>query len=77
MKKLLLSAGTEATEAALKLMRMNGQSIGKKTRNSILENNWHGRTMGSQMMSGNLNKKNGLDMKIKIFIIFSSLTLGL
>ena len=42
-----------------------------------LENNWHGRTMGSQMMSGNLKKKNGLAMKIKIFIIFSSLTLGL
>ena len=57
-KAFLLSAGTEATEAALKLMRMNGQSIGKKRLGIVsLENNWHGRTMGSQMMSGNLKQK--------------------
>lgn len=57
-KAFLLSAGTEATEAALKLMRMNGQSIGKKRLGIVsLENNWHGRTMGSQMMSGNSKQK--------------------
>ena len=57
-KAFLLSAGTEATEAALKLMRMNGKSIGKKRLGIVsLENNWHGRTMGSQMMSGNLKQK--------------------
>ena len=57
-KAFLMSAGTEATEAALKLMRMNGQSK-KKDRLGIisLENNWHGRTMGSQMMSGNIKQK--------------------
>ena len=57
-KAFLLSAGTEATEAALKLMRMNGQ-LKKKKRLGIIsiENNWHGRTMGAQMMSGNLKQK--------------------
>ena len=29
-KAFLLSAGTEATEAALKLMRLNGQKVGKR-----------------------------------------------
>ena len=57
-KAFLLSAGTEATEAALKLMRMNGQSIKKKRLGIVsFENNWHGRTMGAQMMSGNLKQK--------------------
>ena len=50
----LVSAGTEATEAALKLMRLNGL---KKNKDKIgiitLKGNWHGRTMGAQMMSGN------------------------
>ena len=41
-KAFLLSAGTEATEAALKLMRMNGQRIGKKKGGIIcFEGNWH------------------------------------
>jgi len=53
-KAFLLSAGTEATEAAFKLMRMNGQKIGKRRRGVIcIENNWHGRTLGAQMLSGN------------------------
>jgi 4-aminobutyrate aminotransferase / (S)-3-amino-2-methylpropionate transaminase / 5-aminovalerate transaminase len=55
-KCYLLSSGTEATEAALKLMRLNGiRSSYSKTKNGIisLKGNWHGRTMGSQMMSGN------------------------
>ncbi len=57
-KAFLLSAGTEATEAALKLMRMNGQKNGKRKLGIIsLERNWHGRTMGAQMMSGNLQQK--------------------
>jgi 4-aminobutyrate aminotransferase / (S)-3-amino-2-methylpropionate transaminase / 5-aminovalerate transaminase len=57
-KAFLLSAGTEATEAALKLMRMSGQSKNKKRLGIIsIQNNWHGRTMGAQMMSGNLNQK--------------------
>jgi len=57
-KAFLLSAGTEATEAALKLMRMHGQQIGKQKRGIIcIENNWHGRTLGAQMMSSNLSQR--------------------
>jgi 4-aminobutyrate aminotransferase-like enzyme len=57
-KAFLLSAGTEATEAALKLMRMYGQKIGKRRRGIVcIEGNWHGRTMGAQMMSSNLAQR--------------------
>jgi 4-aminobutyrate aminotransferase-like enzyme len=57
-KAFLLSAGTEATEAALKLMRMQGQKIGKRRRGIIcIEGNWHGRTVGAQMMSSNLAQR--------------------
>jgi 4-aminobutyrate aminotransferase-like enzyme len=57
-KAFLLSAGTEATEAALKLIRMRAQKVGK-TRPGIIcvEGNWHGRTMGAQMMSSNTEQK--------------------
>jgi len=54
-KAFLLSAGTEATEAALKLMRLYGQKHGKRRLGIVcIEGNWHGRTMGAQMMSSNL-----------------------
>ncbi len=57
-KAFLLSAGTEATEAAIKLMRMNGQKFGKRRRGIIcIENNWHGRTLGAQMLSSNLGQR--------------------
>ncbi len=57
-KAFLLSSGTEATDAALKLMRMNGQKTGKRRSGIIcIENNWHGRTLGAQMMSSNLNQR--------------------
>lgn len=57
-KAFLLSAGTEATEAALKLLRMNGQKRGKRRRGIIcIEGNWHGRTLGAQMMSSNLSQR--------------------
>ena len=57
-KAFLLSSGTEATEAALKLMRMHGQKIGKRRLGIIcIEGNWHGRTMGAQMMSSNQAQK--------------------
>ncbi|QNJ13131.1 aminotransferase class-III family protein [Synechococcus sp. A18-46.1] len=53
-KAFLLSAGTEATEASFKLMRMYGQKHGKRRRGIIcIEGNWHGRTMGAQMLSSN------------------------
>lgn len=57
-KAFLLSAGTEATEAALKLMRMHGQKTQKRRRGIIcIENNWHGRTVGAQMMSSNIGQR--------------------
>jgi len=57
-KTFLLSAGTEATEAALKLMRLNGLKNTKRRLGIIcFEGNWHGRTMGAQMMSGNNKQK--------------------
>ncbi len=57
-KAFLLSAGTEATEAVLKLMRMNAVRLKKRKRGIIcIEGNWHGRTMGAQMMSGNKSQK--------------------
>ena len=57
-KAFLLSAGTEATEGALKLMRMYGQKNNKRRRGVIcIEGNWHGRTLGAQMMSSNLTQR--------------------
>ena len=54
-KAFLLSAGTEATEAALKLMRLNGQKQGKRRGGVICFNGaFHGRTMGAQMMTGSV-----------------------
>ena len=57
-KAFLLSAGTEATECALKLMRMHGQKVGKRQGGIIcFEGNWHGRTLGAQLMGGNPKQK--------------------
>lgn len=56
-KAFLLSAGTEATEAVLKLIRMHGAKIGKRGGVVTLRGNWHGRTMGAQMMSSNEGQK--------------------
>lgn len=57
-KAFLLSAGTEATECALKLMRMYGFKKGKKKPGIIaFEGNWHGRTVGAQMMGYNPGQK--------------------
>jgi 4-aminobutyrate aminotransferase-like enzyme len=57
-KAFLMSAGTESTEAALKLMRLNGikSSKGKNVVLS-LSGNWHGRTMGAQSLSDNVAQK--------------------
>lgn len=57
-KAFLLSAGTEATECALKLMRMHGQKVGKNRLGIIaFEGAWHGRTLGAQMMGANEQQK--------------------
>ena len=57
-KAFLLSAGTEATECCLKLMRMHG-NLRDKAKPGIVcfEGNWHGRTLGAQMMSYNPAQK--------------------
>ena len=61
-KAFLLSAGTEATEACLKLMRMHGQKIKKKKLGIVcFEGNWHGRTLGAQMMSSNEAQKKWIE----------------
>ena len=53
-KSYLVSTGSEATEAAFKIMRMEGQRRGKRRLGVLcLEGNFHGRTTGAQMMSGN------------------------
>ena len=57
-KAFLLSAGTEATEAGIKLIRMSAQKQGKRRGGIIcIEGNWHGRTMGAQMLSSNLAQR--------------------
>ena len=63
-KAFLMSSGTEATEAALKLMRLNGIKNKKKKLGIIcFEGNWHGRTMGAQLMSGNNQQKKWIGFK--------------
>ena len=52
-KAFLLSAGTEATECALKLMRLYAAAIAKPGKGVIsFEGSMHGRTMGAQMLGG-------------------------
>lgn len=62
-KAFLLSAGTEATEAAFKLIKLYGQNKGYE-KNIILcfEGNWHGRTMGAQMLSSNVDQRAWIDI---------------
>lgn len=53
-KAFLLSAGTEAAECAIKLMRLNGQRT-KLSKVGIVSflGGMHGRTMGAEMLKGN------------------------
>ena len=52
-KAILLSVGTEATERAIKISRIYGESI-SKGKNIIVggEGNYHGKTLGAQMVGG-------------------------
>lgn len=53
-KGFLLSAGTEASECAIKLMRMRGQEIRKSKIGLVsFRGAMHGRTMGAEMLKGN------------------------
>lgn len=57
-KAFLLSAGTEATECGLKLMREQARRQGKRRPGVVcFEGNWHGRTLGAQMMGWNPAQK--------------------
>ncbi len=57
-KAFCLSSGTEATEVALKLMRLHGRLTSPKKIGIIcIEGNWHGRTLGAQMMGFNPSQK--------------------
>jgi 4-aminobutyrate aminotransferase-like enzyme len=57
-KAILLSVGTEATERAIKISRIHGQSIAKG-KNIIIggEGNYHGKTLGAQMVGGQHSDK--------------------
>lgn len=59
-KAILLSAGTEATERALKIARIYGKANKKKY---IIgwTGNYHGKTLNSQMLSGQFNDHNWID----------------
>lgn len=63
-KAFLLSSGTEATECALKLMRMYGRKI-DKSKVSIISfaGSMHGRTMGAEMLCGDLKKSDWIGYK--------------
>ena len=63
-KAFLLSAGTETTEVALKLMRMWGQDVNSSKQAVIcFDGNWHGRTLGAQFMAGNQGQKDWIGFK--------------
>ena len=52
-KAFLLSAGTEATECAVKLMRMYGQTVSQNKLGIVsFRGAMHGRTMGAEMLKG-------------------------
>lgn len=57
-KAILLSVGTEATERAIKISRIHGESI-VRGKNIIIggEGNYHGKTLGAQMVSGQHSDK--------------------
>jgi len=63
-KAFLLSSGTEASEVILKLMKLNAIRLKKSKAGIIsLNGNWHGRTMGAQILSSDLNQKNWINYK--------------
>ena len=60
-KASLYSAGTEATERALKLARYHGMQF--NPRRSVIvgwDGNYHGKTMGAQMASGQRGERNSM-----------------
>lgn len=65
-KCFFMSSGTESTEAALKLMRLNGLKKNKEKKGIIcLSGNWHGRTMGAQLLSDSKDQSKWITNKDK------------
>ena len=67
-KAFLLSGGSESVEAVIKLMRL--YSINKKKRKPgiiALKGNWHGRTMGAQLLCSDKNQKKWISSSDKNF----------
>jgi len=55
-KAILLSAGTEATERAIKITKIYGLNFKKEKKYIISwEGNYHGKTLNAQMLSGQFN----------------------
>ena len=63
-KAFLLSSGTEATECAVKLMRMHGQNL-SSTKLGIVsfQGAMHGRTMGAEMLKGDPGQSSWIGYK--------------
>ena len=63
-KAILLSAGTEATERAIKIARIHGTGISAE-KNIIVgwDGNYHGKTMGAQLVSGQHADKNWMGFR--------------
>ena len=69
-KCFLVSSGTESIEAAVKLMRLNGMEQHKNKKGIIsLKGNWHGRTMGAQMLSDNISQSKWISPDKDVFHI--------
>ena len=64
-KAFLLSTGSEATEACMKIIRMHGRKYKKKPGILTISGNWHGRTMGSQFLSDNADQSKWIGHKDK------------
>jgi len=63
-KVFLLSTGSEATEAAIKLARIHGQQIADEKFHILsYYNSFHGRTMGAQAAGGYMDDQNWMGAK--------------
>ena len=64
-KAYLLSSGSEAVEACIKIMRLYGLKKSKGPVIIAVSGNWHGRTTGSQILSDNLEQSKWINFKNK------------
>ena len=65
-KCFFLSSGSEAIEAAFKLVKLYGKKINQNKKGIIsLKGNWHGRTMAAQMLSDNKDQSSWITSKDK------------